>query len=302
MHAEPTMLRKAYSAAYVLDRGKLSRMLTIVEQEVRETATQFQPQFEVVFKNNKRVVLHSIQEVFSLDNSIVNPIRELEVEADVPSRSDRSAIPTMVRLRFDSDNYGNITIIVTDHDTKHATELFAELEEQIDRTIVTNWIAKYLKSKWSLLLMAFPLLICFLIAAIALDNTSSKSRLSAADSVELQRLLSSARTDSEKIDALVQTNLRDLKGLHTSPVDQINWQGIFSLRGAFIALPVIILVATLAYLIAACYPRVVFAWGDWEQHYNSLLSRRKTPGGVIVAALFIGILANLFVASIPPLR
>jgi hypothetical protein len=96
--------------------------------------------------------------------------------------------------------------------------------------------------------------------------------------------------------------LREIEALRTLPVERLNWPAILSLRGAFIALPVVVLIATLVYLIAACYPWVVFAWGDWEQHYNSLLSRRKMLGGIIIAALFIGIMANLFVASIPPLR
>jgi hypothetical protein len=302
MDAELTVLEKTYSAPFVLDRSKLSRMLTIVEQEVRETSTQFQPQFEVLFKNNKRVVLRSFQDVLSLDNSMKNPIRELDIESVFPSHTESSPIPTRVHLYFDSGRYDNITIAVTSPDTRHATELFAELEEQIDRTIDTNWILRYIKTTPALLLAGFAVVFCLLIIAVALVDAEPRIQLSAADSAELQRLLSLARTDSEKIDALVQAKLRELKAFQMSPLDRINWPAMLSLRGAFIALPVIVLIATLAYLIAARYPWVVFAWGDWEQHYNSLLSRRKMLGGVIVAALFIGIMANLFVASIPPLR
>jgi len=55
-------------------------------------------------------------------------------------------------------------------------------------------------------------------------------------------------------------------------------------------------------MIAACYPWAVFVWGDIEQHYTALLARRKSLWTVIVSALIIGVLTNLFVASIPALR
>jgi hypothetical protein len=118
----------------------------------------------------------------------------------------------------------------------------------------------------------------------------------------VQRLLSSARTDSDRIDALVQVKLIELKASQASPITHLNWHTVLSLRSGFIALPVIVFVVTLTYLVTACYPWVVFAWGDWEQHYNSLLARRRMLGVVVLAALFFGILANLFVASLPPLR
>jgi hypothetical protein len=41
--SEPTILRKSYSRPYVLDRGKLSRILTIGEQRLTEAAGSFSP-------------------------------------------------------------------------------------------------------------------------------------------------------------------------------------------------------------------------------------------------------------------
>jgi hypothetical protein len=158
MMADPTSLRKNYSEPFVLDRGKLSRMLTIIEQEALESSTQFQPEFEVEFKNNKRAVLHSIQEVLSLDNSVRNPVRAIDVKAEIPGLGDDAArIGTLVRLHFDSDTRANIILSVIAPHTKLATELFAELEEQVDRTIVTNWIPRFLKSQLVLPLVGLVL-------------------------------------------------------------------------------------------------------------------------------------------------
>jgi hypothetical protein len=93
-----------------------------------------------------------------------------------------------------------------------------------------------------------------------------------------------------------------LKANEATLTKHFDWSRLFSLRGVFIALPALVLMITLWHMIAACYPWAVFAWGDYGEHYNSLLARRKMLGGVVVAALFIGIVANLFVASIPAVR
>jgi hypothetical protein len=234
---------------------------------------------------------------------VKNPVRELEVHtiAVEPSQAARPRIRAAVHLRFDSDRDSNISINVTSPDAKLATELFAELEEQIDRTIVTNWIVQYIKS---LRLPAVAAFVSGLLTAFGLflARKSERRGLSDRDSAELQRLVTQARTDADKIDALVQAKLRELRAAEPLPSMHFDWSWMLSLRGLFIALPVIILIVTLSYLIAACYPWAAFAWGDAEEHYNSLIARRRMLGVVVLASLFIGIMANLFVASVPPLR
>jgi hypothetical protein len=293
----------------VLDRGKLSRILTIVEQRITEASLQFVPGFEVELKNEKKLVLRSAQEVFALDNSVKNPIRKLIIRvpmgADKDGNSDdegESGIAdTRVKLRFDSDKTSNIMLNVASPDSKFATELSAELEEHIDRTLVTNWIIRFFKSENFLFFFA-AIVVTGLMAMVLQNVLPFESTLSSADSVQIQHLLSEAKTDTEKIDALVQTKLRELKGSAPSASARFNWTSILSLHGLFIALPILILVVTVSYMIVACYPWAVFAWGDYEQHYTSLVARRKTIGIVVVAALVIGIVANLFVANIPPLK
>src|SRR6266487_267624 len=47
-----------------------------------------------------------------------------------------------VRFRFGPDEYFNIGLNVFSQDIRFANELFAELDEQIDRAIVRSWIPR----------------------------------------------------------------------------------------------------------------------------------------------------------------
>jgi hypothetical protein len=172
-----TVLRKTYSEPYVLDRSKLSRMLTIIEQRLTERSISFSQRFSLVLQNEKHLVLHSLQDVFALDNSIKNPIRNLETEIGSDSKNSAGA-EANVHLGFDSDHFANIFLNVASPDTKLATELFAELEEQIDRTVVGNWILKYLKSGDILFKMLGGLiLISTLLAALLVSRRMKRMQV-----------------------------------------------------------------------------------------------------------------------------
>jgi hypothetical protein len=65
---------------------------------------------------------------------------------------------------------------------------------------------------------------------------------------------------------------------------------------------VIILPAAIAvvaqFALASCYPQVVFLWGDAEEWYQKVLSRRGLIWNVVLATLFLGIMANLAVFAL----
>jgi type IV secretory pathway component VirB8 len=51
-------------------------------------------------------------------------------------------------------------------------------------------------------------------------------------------------------------------------------------------------------ILTACYPRAVFAWGDYGEHYKKLESRRNVLWWAVIVALFINIVAGFFVAAV----
>jgi hypothetical protein len=66
----------------------------------------------------------------------------------------------------------------------------------------------------------------------------------------------------------------------------------------FLLLPFLIVIGSLWYLFAKCYPRAVFCWGDYGQFYQTIVARRKFIWGTVVISGTIGIIGNLFVSSL----
>jgi hypothetical protein len=47
-------------------------------------------------------------------------------------------------------------------------------------------------------------------------------------------------------------------------------------RTLFLAVPLLVVVACIAILLATCYPHAVFLWGDEVGRYANIVHRRKT--------------------------
>lgn len=270
-------------------------MLTIIEQYYVDEQVGFAPEYAVTLKNGKNLVLRTAQDLFALDNSIKNPIQALSIGAQAP---EDSTDETRTNLDFDSDRRVNISLVVVSPNTKWATELFAELEEQIDRTITNSWITRLKSLRFELVVSVLMMLVLSLILPMALRN---RNPVSSSEAVELRSILGSAKSDSERLTALVTVKMRELQH-QSSDGSSVDWSALVSVRAAFIALPILLLIGTLTYMVAACYPWAVFSWGDYEQHFVSLVARRRTLWTVIVASLVLGILTNLFVVSLPSLH
>ncbi len=82
--ADTSTLRKTYATAFVLDRGKLSRIMNILEQRMSEIGVSSVPVFALKLQNGKELSLHSVQEVLALDNAVKNPIVQMEIKFPPP--------------------------------------------------------------------------------------------------------------------------------------------------------------------------------------------------------------------------
>lgn len=288
---EPTLLRKAYSSAFVLDAAKLSRILTILEQRAGDPPSSGVVTFSARLRDGKELELSSSQDVLALDNTVKNPIDSLRINL-TPADWYR---PTAT-IRFESDRSDNVGVTVGHDNGKEANELFAELEEQVERTFSTGFIHT-LKRLDAFLLFAIVSAFLAVLAGLALPSLTPPS-LPYAQASSLSNLFSSARTDTEKLDALIAAQRAQLS-LISAPA---RISGFFTLRILFIALPVVVLLFALGYMVVTCYPRAVFAWGDYEEHFKTLSARRNIVITVVAATLVLGVLTNLFVASLPALR
>jgi len=111
------------------------------------------------------------------------------------------------------------------------------------------------------------------------------------------KTLTSLATNAHDTDSRVNF-LYEFQRLELTSMNHLR-QGI-RLGGVTLVVIIVIVVsaALLLYLGAVCYPRAVFAWGDYGEYYATLVARRKGIWKWLVASLLGGILITLFGASI----
>jgi hypothetical protein len=83
-----TRIHKTFTAAFVLDKPKLSRIFDILEQRYKERNTPFNPQIEVTFTNERKLNIPSLEKLFLLDNTVKNPIKSLLIR-DTEGQPDK---------------------------------------------------------------------------------------------------------------------------------------------------------------------------------------------------------------------
>src|SRR5688572_10767449 len=127
MIIEPVVVQKILSSSFVLDRPKITRILNIIEERIVNS----QVRYEVFLSNGKNIKLDRVDELLALDNSVKNPITSLIIRANGSSEETK----TSCHLSYDNPTKNNIRLRIVSDNSKLATQLFAELEEQVERTL-----------------------------------------------------------------------------------------------------------------------------------------------------------------------
>jgi hypothetical protein len=150
---QPATVEKDYTSAFALDEAKLRRVLDILKQRFDGHKVQFNPTFTVYLSDNRRMELSSLEGLMKLDNAIRNPVESLAISASFSEEeTELDAV-----IRFNDSERNNIRVRVVSSDRNLALPLFAELEEQVERTFLNNWIYRFFKGT-SPFLLTFPAL------------------------------------------------------------------------------------------------------------------------------------------------
>jgi len=294
-----TRIHKTFTAAFVLDKPKLSRIFDILEQRYKERDTPFNPQIEVTFTNERKLITPSLEKLFLLDNTIKNPIKSLLIR-DTEVQPDKLG----TTLLYTTKEKYNIELIVLSGDGKYASQVFAELEEQVDRTFSRGWLYKISAVQMIYMMMVLVLVVSLFFLATSASHSIAKGSgymLSLAEMDNFNSRAKTITTREDKIDWLFDLQQRQLEnGLRIQKHDRIELGNPLTVRRVFIALPILLAIVSFFVLFAKYYPQAVFLWGDIEEHYTKLMSARKMIWTVIILALLIGIVSNLFSLGIAP--
>lgn len=293
-------IHKEYEHHFLLEPTKLSRIVGTIQQRLADhTGATQHDKFEVFFAGNRREEMTTVDEVLALDNSRRNRIKRLLLTCSSSplgaSRPEHEVVVDFASPKTDSHSSGSsatvVAISVQSDAAGWASRTLSEVEEQVERT----WL-HHLPPLAALLAALFGLLLVVLVVlgsqvpSLGIGPRSDTMWLKNADLDRIEAMLGQERalTDAElrEVSAMQLRNILEARGPKPSP--QANK------RALFLVVPLIAVVACIIALIATCYPRVVFLWGDEVERYSSTLQRRKTIWGIIIAVAIVGVLSRLF--------
>jgi hypothetical protein len=277
---------------YLLTEAKLSRIVEIARNRLDKVRgdKEIVQGFKVSLSNNKEIETSELSQVFLLDNSVKNPVIGLSYSALAEKSLDQIAIGF-------SDLRDGIDIIVRSEDFAWRSETIGALEEQVDRVIQRDIAYKLRGDYLTKIVFVLVLILMFaLLLGTFSITTNPPGRLSHEDALALSIRSTSAVTDSEKLDVVFSY----VKSM-SNPGAILDLRGFLSsARTYFIGVPALVTVAATLFTLMFFYPMRVFAWGDWKEHHDKLVERRKFMWGSVVFTMIVSVFTTILGAGIFP--
>lgn len=301
MDQTSVFLNKSFGATFILEKSKLLRLLNIIEEKYKSIGKKPKSIFAIILKNGKQMGVNDIEHVLGHDNAIKNPIDFLGINYECHNEDD--VIDCDITY---SISKSEIKVTVKSYNVRFANELFAEIEEQVERAIVKSWISNLKRTISSDPRRIAPLIVSIIMMLILIpiiilvepqQNIYRNNFLSNSDIQHILKLSEKVQTIDDKINLLYKYNMLQLDNIKNN-TNLYSFKNIFlkfDLKLIFILLPFFIIIFSFVYLLIYCYPGSLFLWGDYEDYYNRILNKRKFVFNTILVALFIGIIGSLFV-------
>ena len=289
---EKTHINRSYKNSFVLDKSKAFRINDIIETNFKKAkSVTINTEFNLVLSNEKELNLDTFSNIFQIDNGRKNRVKKLKLKWSGNNNEILISFSDKPIVRVD----------VTGTDLDWTNELFAEIDEQIERTKVYSLIHKIKVDFFAVIL--FLLLFGFSPMLILLTNNSNNQfNITSVDKIVLTEIAKDVKTTDDKINFLFETQLKDLDiNIHNeNPESTFDNLGVYfsDWRTYMIIIPIMAILGILWYLLAHCYPLSVFDWGDMAEEYKKTIERRKLLWNIVIGSIIIGILTNFFVFSV----
>lgn len=301
METQEHRVSRTYSSVFIVDSAKLSRLANVIEERIKSISPTPFRHFEIRTYKDKVFSARALERIFEHDNAVKNPIVNLKM-----TFSDKDEEPTNSCTVFFDVSDPEIEVKIKGENPKWANDLFSEVDEQIERSFVANWVYSVKRQKsheWMSILMALvmlPLMLFSFFVGGGSKKVETTNFLTPADVEVLQQFAVGATQQEDKVNFTYQLLTRQLNNSHkpeqVGTVEQLTrLSDHLTFKSALLVLPAVVALCSLFYLLKYCYPGSSFLWGDMLEHYNTLVERRKVVWNAILIALLVGILGNLFV-------
>jgi hypothetical protein len=293
-------INKEYPKGFLLEPTKLTRIIDKIHERLEDhQPTMKRDQFDVFLTANRHEQINKVEDVLSLDNSRKQQITRLIISCSAGKKvaarlDDEIQVDFGGKTTASTSNIRVVAISIRSDDAGWANRTLSELEEQVERTWLSSQPVLLLAA---LLVIALTLVGLLLTSNLAFRYDDSRTMwLRETDMDRVERLVGDDKVLTEEGTRELETlKLRNL--LKTYKPKQSPKEGR-SRRIAVVGIPLILIIICVLFLMATCYPKAVFLWGDEVTRYASILQRRKVLWGVIIGITPIGVLANFLFAGI----
>lgn len=281
---------KQWTSNFALDNARLTRLNEALDDRLSRGARKATFQYVTNTKTKKLSKRTNVDDVLKLDNTRKDPIRYLSVSATA-TRAGTEELKTSIEFTPETKDNVRVTVAGTDHSL--VNDVFAAAYEQIERTFVAPWV----RIMQIAALFIFTSIVALTIASLLHPVRMQFPQFSQQDVTTLNALAASAHDSEARINFIFEAERRQIPTL--SPLDPgFSFLG-HSKIAAFLTGGVILIAAGLLFYVGVfCYPRAVFAWGDYGEYYTKLLARRKGIWKWLTVSLIGGLLIALFGATL----
>lgn len=288
-----TRIYKRFNKSFVLNKSKSFRINDIIESSLKKnTINNVNRIFKLSLNNEKEIIFQDFNDIFEVDNGRKNKIENLRL---IWSSNDLN-----IEIYFQSEP--EISIEITSSNLEIANQIFAEIEEQIERVTLTDWLYLIINNDskfifYPLILMLFTFLSTFIIH----DKTVIREdilNLSNSEKILLIKKADSTKTNDDKID-FIYTSIRHMIKIDSNPEpSSLFLNFLTNYKNYTIIVPIIVCILMIWYVLAYCYPKCVFEWGDMADDYLGIIERRKLIWNILIGSIIVGIITNFFVWGI----
>jgi hypothetical protein len=294
MSGQEISVFKIFNFSFVLDRPKLCRILTILDTRFREFVKNPVVEYNLTLAKGKALSSSEMEGLFDQDNTVKNPINNLSIIYK-GKENDAEHSCTIIFDRKDSE----VILQIHSPNGRLANELFAELEEQVERTQVHKTIYTVKRGRNFHLLAILMLVVLTVIMTFLGDLMKPRQFRNFLANQDIDRLSAIVDTVSDqdgKLNFVYEMHLAQLT--NAKKASALLFPIKADLRLFLVLCPGIAIILVLIYIFSVCYPGSIFLWGDYAEHYENLVARRRFLWNAIIIALFVGIVGNLFVYGI----
>lgn len=296
--------RRSIHSPFLLEKSKLTRLLELTDAKLSQDGHHHERKFTARAEEDRVTETDSLEVVLALDNSARHRIKQLHITSNAYPQNRRpdEAPDRQLSIEFDGRSQPEIEIVAQGQDATWVNEAFSIAEEQAERTLQSSLINRMASAPLgdkALIVLFFAFFLG--IAAITSTSGTSTAQLSQTmwltpqDLKDLEPIESNPSPSQTKQAEILSRQLRNLR---ESARHEFSPLKLLNRRDLLIATPLLIILASLAYLSLRCYPPAVFLWGDAEDWYRSILAQRKFIWSAVVVTLVLGVVLDFFALAI----